>query len=635
MKTKRFLAIALSIISLVSLIVVPTTSVSALQGALIDPPKTGTVTIHKYEMEDLSTATHKMTGMSSDGTYVPSNATPLDGVTFRLTRVKNITDAYFTTEGNALPTVAQAKTLAALGTYTQVTGKGSFATGTATFSNLPLGIYLVQEVTDAAGSPGHVKQPVEDFVISVPMTNTAGTAWNYTLDLYPKNKVNYTNISIKKVDHNNTATGLAGAKFKLERNVYNYDTSAWAYQTQQDNITTGSDGTIAVNHIPCGYQYRLTETAASSGYIFDGTSNTMTFTLNVDGAVTAQSGSLGTMNTTSKVITVHNSKPSISKYIDKSKGANTSLVSQTTVAHTSTTDYNYYTLLVKTPNVYMKNLSTFYITDVVNGSTTAPTVTKVVEKSTGTTVAEGATGWSQSSTAVSGNSSAYSLKIDFSTADNTTIKKDTEYYVSIRTFTRTLNANTTNKATITYSNTTAGTTTSTIESNTTTLRVGAYQFKKVNQDNNPLQGFQYKIYPTLADAQAGTNAISAATNSSGTNYSTTFTSDANGLVSIYFLNYGDSVTGSKDYWIVETKTKVPASGDADQTAYNLLKEPFKITVNNASYQFSGTNKVVKNVPISDMPLTGGTGFALCIGVGSMFVLASILIMAVRKKKQTN
>lgn len=60
--------------------------------------------------------------------------------------------------------------------------------GTATVTNLPLGLYLVSEYNYAAETTGIT----EPFFVSLPMTDvdTAGNAfWNYNVNVYPKNQM--------------------------------------------------------------------------------------------------------------------------------------------------------------------------------------------------------------------------------------------------------------------------------------------------------------------------------------------------------------------------------------------------------------------------------------------------------------
>ncbi|OFN75443.1 fimbrial protein [Corynebacterium sp. HMSC070E08] len=69
--------------------------------------------------------------------------------------------------------------------------------GKAAFTDLPLGIYLVEETNApdgiVAGAP---------FIVSVPMVNEASDAWNYDVIAYPKNTETTTKKTVKDADQN-------------------------------------------------------------------------------------------------------------------------------------------------------------------------------------------------------------------------------------------------------------------------------------------------------------------------------------------------------------------------------------------------------------------------------------------------
>lgn len=69
--------------------------------------------------------------------------------------------------------------------------------GKAAFTDLPLGIYLVEETNApdgiVAGAP---------FIVSVPMVNEASDAWNYDVIAYPKNAETKTEKTVKDADQN-------------------------------------------------------------------------------------------------------------------------------------------------------------------------------------------------------------------------------------------------------------------------------------------------------------------------------------------------------------------------------------------------------------------------------------------------
>ncbi|MDO5730967.1 SpaH/EbpB family LPXTG-anchored major pilin [Corynebacterium sphenisci] len=143
------------------------------QAATIDFTRTGSITIHKRAGDDTET---RADGTEMDG--VPGE--PLDGVEYKLTLVQGYKTSADVAKGQRMTLEeAQAATGGAVSTGT--TGPG----GVVTFDNLPLGRYLVEEVSAPAG---HV--PGGPFLVSVPMTAPERTGWNYDVHVYPKNTVN-------------------------------------------------------------------------------------------------------------------------------------------------------------------------------------------------------------------------------------------------------------------------------------------------------------------------------------------------------------------------------------------------------------------------------------------------------------
>ena len=69
--------------------------------------------------------------------------------------------------------------------------------GKAAFTDLPLGIYLVEETNAPAGIVAGAP-----FIVSVPMVNEASDAWNYDVIAYPKNTETKTEKTVKDADQN-------------------------------------------------------------------------------------------------------------------------------------------------------------------------------------------------------------------------------------------------------------------------------------------------------------------------------------------------------------------------------------------------------------------------------------------------
>lgn len=302
-KKSRFLTGLLSAVMALSLCALPASAAGTQTRVptlpAIDTDTTGTLTIHKYEYN--GTARPNGTGEATDITGIPTTgdgaATPLDGVTFTLYKVKDADqlkkyyenapenasnsvtiDTYVDVANNAIkePNKYSAEQS---NLYTVITGEGSMAgTGTAKIT-LPVGMYAVVETNVPAG----VTERTPAFLVSVPMTDNAGTNWLYDIEVFPKNKTSYTGVTLHKQGKtggkNADATDLAGFTFELEK----WDAEkGWIKITSEaeggkDNAgnknvetTTGSDGKITIGSLTQGI-YRFTETGgpANSEYIID------------------------------------------------------------------------------------------------------------------------------------------------------------------------------------------------------------------------------------------------------------------------------------------------------------------------------------------------------------------------------
>ncbi|WFR84290.1 SpaH/EbpB family LPXTG-anchored major pilin [Arthrobacter sp. Y-9] len=145
----------------------------------IDPNQTATLSIHKFETPSTPT------GLPNDGTALTpaqlAALTPMPGVTFTVQPINGIdltTNAGWTAAAALTPTTAAAQA----GAGTTVT---TDASGNATLSGLPLGLYLVTETSYPAGVT-----PSAPFLVTLPLTNPTDTSsWLYNVNVYPKNSV--------------------------------------------------------------------------------------------------------------------------------------------------------------------------------------------------------------------------------------------------------------------------------------------------------------------------------------------------------------------------------------------------------------------------------------------------------------
>lgn len=160
------------------------------------PPSEGSLTIHKYLMEDLGDANLPNDGNEAgEGTNpsVPSTATPLDGITFNLYKITPDPtsgalpgDGPYTLAGTTMSDGAGATFTVAAASTSSVTTAGG---GVAKASELLNGYYLVIEQNSDL-----VNSPAAPFVVPVPMTNPAGDGWIQDVHVYPKNE----SMSIEK-----------------------------------------------------------------------------------------------------------------------------------------------------------------------------------------------------------------------------------------------------------------------------------------------------------------------------------------------------------------------------------------------------------------------------------------------------
>jgi fimbrial isopeptide formation D2 family protein/LPXTG-motif cell wall-anchored protein len=597
-----------------------TISASALQDSLIDKSKTACLNIYKYEMDDTTEATFKGTGREDDKNNIPSSATPLAGVEFKITRVVDLVDSsgnlnttYYTSAGVSLPTAAEAKKMTAIATYTKTTDSDGYAK----FTDLPLGIYYVEETSNR---PDRIVEPTAPFVVSLPRTNTSGLGWNYDVYVYPKNQLTYKPLVIKKVDYNNNSTVLSGASFSLYRS-YEKPSSDSDWKQISTGQTTGTDGTVTISKVMVGCYYKLVETAAPDGYILDENNKTTYFYFNSSGKVCNYDTKTAT---SSNVVTVTNTKPTISKKETNSK-ANLWTYNLSDMSY-SVGDTIYNRLYVNTPNISdMSTLKTFKVVDKLDASLTFQSTNKIRVNETDKDITDYASIDYDTST----NTVTY-------TFDTSKLTANTQY-----SFTIIMNYNSAvknklgtainNTAQVVYSTKTGTTssndTTNTINSNTVETHTGGFQFKKVDNNGNALAGAQFRIYTTLENAKAGTNALSVYTGTD-TSLTKTVTSDSNGLVSFYGLYYGSAGTKADTdetttYYIVEISAP---------TGYSLLSEPVAVSVSKNTSQ--SVQLTIKNSLKTELPLTGGLGTVMITAIGVVIVLCGVIFICVWKKKKS-
>lgn len=147
---------------------------------------------------------------------------------------------------------------------------------------------------------------------------------------------------------------------------------------------------------------------------------------------------------------------------------------------------------------------------------------------------------------------------------------------------------------------------------------GEVTFEKVDTSGNPLTGAVFSVYPTEADARAGTNAIVLGGE-------TEFAVGADGQVTISGLRYSDfadGVTvapgeiGYQTYWLAEVVAPV---------GYELLAAPIEFTITAATTAV-GIDLEIVNVTSNGgfaLPLTGGAGTTLFVLGGGLLLVGAV------------
>jgi len=162
---RKLLLIALAVVLLAA-------ALPAAAGAA-PMPSSGSLTIHKYALEDMDSV-----GLPNDGNPaagIPSDAVPLAGVEFSVWQVDPVAVAAgsVTTRAQAWQNILPA---------TEQTGVTD-ANGEVIFSSLPQGLYYVAETANSGNTVS-----CDPFVVSVPMADPATGNWITDVHAYPKNQ---------------------------------------------------------------------------------------------------------------------------------------------------------------------------------------------------------------------------------------------------------------------------------------------------------------------------------------------------------------------------------------------------------------------------------------------------------------
>lgn len=341
-KAKRFLTGLLSAALALSLCAMPAMAADApalsettkTTDSVIDPEQKGSITIYKYlHAEEI----HGEAG-TGEKQNIPDGTEPAEDVGFTIYQVKNATELQEYYNGKTKEKAPEASDYMVDGKVKeeynkQIEGadkvgveKKTNADGMVQFTDLPVGLYLVIET----GKPATVTEPVEPFLVSIPMTRVTEDAnaqkqWLYDVVVYPKNSTHKGAITLKKlgVVGEEAGTPLAGVKFSLER-LKDDDTNTWVPYPDDTTTfeTTALDGSVKIDGLKPG-TYRFKEigysdevTGENRKYVINA-GDYYVFTIADDGKVSRAENADHSSDYTAEntTVTVKNYAPDIEKTV--------------------------------------------------------------------------------------------------------------------------------------------------------------------------------------------------------------------------------------------------------------------------------------------------------------------------------
>lgn len=656
--------------------------------AVIDFNATGSITVTKYATADTVTAENPA-GTGMEGQSPNEIYRRMEGVTFKLFKIADADEVKAYYDGTSTTTYELAKfvyntdgTATYDGEPITVIKEGvTKADGTYKFADLPVGIYVLKEVT----APTQIVAPLaEDSMISVPMVNTATSSnnenakWVYDVYVYPKNKASTGTVELTKQGQNDSP--LKNVTFELYKKDFGDNDvlpTDWTQVTsageQSLSLITDEQGKLTLANLPAGKngtQYKLVEISAPAGYIVNQTP--LYFKVNRDftlswNSKTEENGDCNNKNSgataevnstkTKLSITLGNEQPSLIKHVKENGGGAWKTDEQYRLDDEIT-----YRLTVYVPS-NVAELDTFTIRDLPQTGitdSTSCTVTYGDTREACVTSLDAGKFTVETIPADTSNGQGFALKL---TADGKAAVAGK--YIQIE-YAAHMNANAViagngngNTATLTYSKY-IGVTDTTTYAITDEARVYTYQYQITKRKDSTTGDVAGGVEFNLLYSETGTPVevyketdgvyrLWLTSDTDATKKTTTLATKADGTILIKGLENGT-------YYLKETKTI---------EGYNLLSAPFQIQLNvtetttwnpgnwatNAT-QFTATGRTVKtylstSYNVTDakgtstiinkkgfvLPQTGGMGYLLFCAVGIALIGGgAMLIFGGRKKK---
>ena len=571
-------------LAMILMLVVVTISntVLAVTGTIVDTGREGSITVTTLSQKN----------------GVLDETQPLAGVEYTLYRVDEVAGTTVTTKEQAEEYIKNAQPVETLVTNSE---------GIVVFDELVLGRYYVK-VTDV---PTGTSEVPESFLVDVPMTNDTGDGWVYDIEVFPKVKVASGEAVVTKTDGVNP---MQGVEFKVQ--ISTSVDGAWGAWSdyvvdgQVLTLTTNEEGKITLENLPITYngepaKYRVVETVVGEEYIMD---NKYPSEIEVqpDGTVVVTDTRTNTAAPAAEVgqIEIVNEKPEVVKQVLNQEGEYADLTSA------SLTDTLTFKITVDVPTV-IQDLETYTLTDELPAGLSnvenLQVKALVGDQNTEKELAQ------DTDYTKTGN-----FVLDFDTS------KMEDYTTLVITYTAKLDmTNATlgedgniNTVTLEYTNK-VNTDGEQEDTNTTQdsskVVTGGLNIKKVNSEDELLDGAKFKIATTKENAQNGVFI-------KGTDGQDIEVTTVGGYAKINGLEYNDDET-SREYWLVETQAPTYVE-EGETKSYTLLSEPQAVNVNGTSH--TAEIEVENKKPIT-LPLTGGIGTVLfaVLGVGLIVAAKSI------------